>query len=42
VKIGPVDVEIGQTEITKKYFKNKKTSAKHKPSSSAFRAERVG
>jgi len=42
VKIGPVDVEIGLTEITKNILKIKKTSAKHKPSSSAFRAERVG
>jgi len=41
VKIGPLDVEIiGLTEITKN-TKNK-TSAKHKPSSRALRAERVG
>ena len=41
VKIGPVDVEtIGLTEITK-YAKKNKTSAKHKPSSSAICAKRV-
>jgi len=39
VKIGQVDVVIiGLAEITK----IKKTSAKHKPSSPAIRAERVG
>ena len=38
VKIGPVDVEIGLTEITK----NKKATAKRKSSSPALGAERVG
>jgi len=38
----PVDVEImGLTEIAKKYLKNE-TSAKHKPSMPALRAERLG
>jgi len=42
VKIDPVDVEIiGPTEITKNILLNK-TLAKHKPTSPAFRAERVG
>jgi len=41
MEIGPVDVEIiGLKEVTK-ILKNK-TSAKHKPSSPALRAERVG
>ena len=41
VKIDPVDVEIiSLTEITKNIFKNR-TSARHKRSSPALRAERV-
>ena len=43
VNIGPADVEIiGLAEINKNVFLIKQTTAKHKPSSPAFRAERVG
>ena len=43
VNIGPVDVDIiALTEITKNIIKKIKKSAKHKPSSPALRAQRVG